>query len=337
MKAILLQQPGEFVDLEKQHPGKPMFDDVLLKIRRLSICGTDLHAFKGEQPFFTYPRILGHEIAAEVIEFGKNVKHLKIGDLCSVEPYRNKVIDQAVKRGKTTCGSHFTVLGVHEDGGMQEFMHYNAGHIHVANDLELDQLAVVEPFAIGSHAVERAEITKDDIVLVVGAGPIGIAVLTMAQLKGSSIFITDTNRKRLEFVEENFADVGIISYSENFIAEVQDRLNGDSPTIVMDATGNKDSMLKSFEYVAPGGTIVFVGLCQGDIVFNSPSFHSKELTLKATRAAKSEDFIKVIELMRTGKINIKGYISHRLQFDETVDNFTGLYSEENMMKAVIDF
>ena len=126
MQAILLEQPGNLKRITKEHPGKPGPDEVLLKMKMLGICGTDLHAFHGNQPFFAYPRILGHEIAAEVVETGKEVTHLQVGDLCTIIPYRNTGEDQAVRRGKSNCGSTLKVFGVHEDGAMQEYFLYDA-------------------------------------------------------------------------------------------------------------------------------------------------------------------------------------------------------------------
>lgn len=338
MKAIILLEPGKFKVITKPDRQQPGEGEVLMKIKKISICGTDLHAYLGRQPFFAYPRILGHEIAAEVMAIGEGIGHLKPGDLCSIEPYRNAVIDQAVKRGKTTCGSKLTVLGVHEDGALQEYFIYRGENIHQANGLTTDQAAIVEPFAIGSHAVERAEITPDDLILVVGVGPIGISVVAMAGLKGAKVIALDVNEHRLIYIKENFPNTEILLLSDNVIHELQNMLNGDLPTVVFDASGNKSSMEKNFEYVAAGGTVVFVGLFEGDIVFNDPNFHRKELTLMASRAAKSEDFKKVIAGFKSGSINTKGYITHRIDFDNLINEFDKLYRpEEKVIKAIIDF
>jgi len=338
MKAIILQQPGKFEAITKPMPRQPLQGEVLMKVKNVSICGTDLHAYKGRQPFFSYPRILGHEIAAEVVAIGAGITHVKLGDLCSIEPYRNALIDQAVKRGKTTCGSQLTVLGVHEDGALQEYFIYAGENVHQANDLTPDQVAIVEPFAIGSHAVERAEVMTDDLVLVVGAGPIGIAVIAMACLKGAKVIVLDVNAHRLAYVKTQFPRTETLLLTENIIDDIRNLLDDDLPTVVIDASGNKSSMEKSFEYVAAGGTIVFVGLFQGDVVFNDPNFHRKELTVRASRAATSEDFKKVIAGFKDGTINTDGYITHRIAFDDLVNDFERLYlPTENVIKAIIDF
>jgi 2-desacetyl-2-hydroxyethyl bacteriochlorophyllide A dehydrogenase len=338
MKAIVLESPGEFKRIIKDHPGKPAPDQVLLKVRMLGVCGTDLHAYNGKQPFFSYPRILGHEIGAEAIEVGENVGHVKVGDQCAVMPYRNTVNDQAVKRGKTNCGGGLSVLGVHEDGAMQEYILCDAALVFPANGLTFDQIAVIEPIAIGSHAVERADVSPQDIVLVIGAGPIGIAVIMMALLKSPRIVVLDTNQKRLEFVRNKYSGVDTLTVGDSVSEDLAKLLTGNLPTIVIDATGNRESMIKCFDYVAPGGTIVYVGLFLGDIVFYDPHFHRKEITLKSSRNALAEDFEKIIRLLKSNALNIDGYITHRLAFESAAENFTKLYlPEENVIKAVIEY
>lgn len=338
MKSIVLNQPREFMMVDKEHPGMPGPDEALLKVKCLGICGTDLHAYHGQQPFFTYPRILGHEIAAEVISYGENVTHLKKGDLCTILPYRNKLIDQAVKNGKPNCGSGLAYMGVHEDGAMQEYFLYNAEKVFPANGLKAEQVAMIEPLSIGSHAIERADIKPNDIVLVVGSGPIGIAVLTMGILKAARFIVLDTNQQRLDFVKQKYEGVYTLKSDEKTIINLKEFLNGDLPTIVIDATGNRESMINCFEYVAPGGSIIYVGLTTGNIEFNNPLFHAKEITLKSSRNALPDDFKKIIRLIRAGLINIDGLVTHHLKFDNLTDTFTSLYDpEEHVIKAVVEY
>lgn len=338
MNAILLEQPGALKRITKEHPGSPAADEVLLKVKRLGICGTDLHAYKGQQPFFSYPRILGHEIAAEVVEVGEGVTHLNAGDACAVMPYRNTSTDQAVRNGRPHCGANVRVLGVHEDGAMQEYLRYGADHVFPANGLSLDQIAVIEPLAIGSHAIERSDVKPDDIVLVVGAGPIGIAAIQMGQFKAARILSLDINPGRLEYVKQKFPGVDTLRVSESVIEDLEHLLNGDLPTVVIDATGNKESMEKCFEYVAPGGTVVYVGLFLGDITFNDPYFQKKELTLRTSRNAYPEDFTKIIRLMKAGLLDIDGYVTHRLRFDTLAEDFTSLYDpQKQVIKAVVEY
>lgn len=336
MKTIVLETPGKLSLIRSEFRQTISAHSALIKVRRVAICGTDLHAFKGQQPFFSYPRILGHEIAGEVVEVGSKVTHLKAGDYCAIEPYRNLSEDQAVKRGKTNCGKDLSVLGVHEDGAMQEFIVCDANLIHPVNDLELDHLALIEPLSIGRHAIVRANIQQNDTVLIVGVGPIGYGVLMQCIAKKHRVAVLDSNPERLAFVQKNFPDIPVLNLTDKVIAELEAAFDGELPTIVLDATGSKESMENSFNYAAAGGSIVFVGLFMGSVTFDDPNFHKKELTLKASRNATKHDFQFVINALRNKEINLDGYISQRIKFLDTPEEFEGLFHKE-VMKAIIDF
>jgi 2-desacetyl-2-hydroxyethyl bacteriochlorophyllide A dehydrogenase len=229
-------------------------------------------------------------------------------------------------------------MGVHEDGAMQEYFIRNAKDVFLTNGLSPEQTAMIEPLAIGSHAIERANIKPDDIVLVVGAGPIGIAVITMGMLNGSIFIVTDANEKRLDFVKKNYPAINTLKADKNLVNNVRNLFNGNMPTVVIDATGNVNSMQKCFDYVAHGGTIVFVGLFIGNVEFFDPLFHSKEITLKSSRSALPKDFKKIIRLMRSGYIKIEHLITHRLHFDSLTESFPKIYdSKTQVIKAVIIF
>jgi 2-desacetyl-2-hydroxyethyl bacteriochlorophyllide A dehydrogenase len=338
MKAIILEEPKKFKNIEIATISPPKAGEVSLKIRQLGVCGTDLHAYNGKQPFFNYPRILGHEIAAEVVALGEGVSHLKVGDLCSVNPGINRIEDQAVRRGKTNCGTSLSLIGVHEDGAMQEYINHPADLVFPANRLTLDQISMIEPLAIGSHAVERADIQPEDIVLIIGAGPIGIGTVAMALLKSAKVLVLDMNQNRLNFISQKFPSVETILLNDSVETALKEKLNGDLPTVILDATGNKTSMENCINLIAPSGTIVFIGLFIGDFSFHDPLFHKKEVTLKSSRNAVTTDFIKLIRLLKGNLVNIDGLITHRVPFDSLIENWDKLYlPEENVIKAVIEF
>lgn len=337
MNAILLDRPGSLSLIEKEIPQLLSEDDALLRVLKIGVCGTDLHAFSGDQPFFSYPRILGHELAVEVVEIGQNVKNVQVGDRCAVMPYRNAQQDQAVLRGRPNCGEHLTVLGVHEDGGMQQYITYPASQLFSFNNVETDSLALIEPLAIGCHAVERAGIEKEDIVMVIGAGPIGVATAMFAQLSGARVIMMDINEERLDFCCKHLKLSDKIIARDDSMEQINKLLEGNCPTIILDATGNKHSMNQTFQYAAPGGTIVFVGLFTGEVTFHDPLFHKKELTLKATRAALAKDFIKIGRLLEEGIIDPSFMITHRLPFQSVPEIFSTLNTTaKHVMKVIID-
>lgn len=338
MRVIRLNKPGEWETFNTPMPyGKLQSGEALIKVKKIGVCGTDLHAFKGSQPFFKYPRILGHELAVEVMDIADDVTNVSIGDRCCVEPYYNDIVGQAVRRGQTNCGEHLQVLGVHVDGGMQDYFIYPAKFLHASSTLSEDQLVMIEPLAIGSHAVDRAQISKEDIVLVIGAGPIGLATILFAKCSGARIVAMDIVESKLEKCKAITGISETINAKGNVVASLSEMLKGDLPTIVLDATGDAQSMMNTFNYVAAGGTIVFIGLFTGDVTFNDPNFHKKELTLKASRAAMPGDFKKIIELMESGKIDARSFITHRIKFDEVTTEFEKLFTYDGeLIKAVIE-
>ena len=337
MKAITLQQPGQFEYTERDLDKRLQPQEALLKVHRIGICGTDYHAYRGNQPFFSYPRILGHELGVEVIDVGSAVNKVQVGDKCSVEPYLNTTQDQAVRHGFTNCGENVSVVGVHQDGGMQEYLKLPAQYLHPSGSLDYDALALVEPLGIGCHAINRAKVTADDHVLVVGAGPIGLAAVQFATATGAQTVVMDVNTDRLNFAASLMPVAGtVVAGQEDTLEQLRAQFGGDLPSVVLDATGNKHSMGKALDYAAPAGRIVFIGLFQGDFSFHDPYFHKKELTLMASRNALSADFAQIIGMMEEGLINTEAWITHRSSFKEMVGAFEHwLRPEARVIKAMV--
>lgn len=338
MKSLVLQEPGHFSWKEESRPQILQAGDALLKVRRIGICGTDLHAFDGTQPFFSYPRILGHELGVEVVDIGEGVENISIGDHCCIEPYHNPTRDHSVRRGKTNCGENLQVLGVHEDGGMREFITYPAHLLHTSKNLSLDQLALVEPMGIGCHAVNRAQVQAEDTVLVIGVGPIGLGTVQFAKAAGAAkVLAMDINEDRLTYIDEQVGIDSKILAGDHAEQAIRDALGGDLPTVVFDVTGHSGSMMKAFEYVAYGGKLVYIGLFIGDVHFHDPYFHKKELTLMSSRNSTGKDFEQVLSYIESGKVTTSPWITHRAQFDEVPDLFPFWKNPQNqVIKAVVE-
>src|SRR5256712_9811631 len=202
MKAIQLEKPQQFRQIDVAAPNAPGRGEVLVRIHRIGICGTDYGGYLGKMPFFSYPRIPGHELGVEVLAVGDRVTNVKPGDLCAVEPYINCQKCYSCRRGHTNCCENHKTLGVMCDGGMCERMSLPARKLHISRRLTFEQLALVETLAIGCHAIDRVNPQSGEHLLVIGAGPIGLSVVEFARLSGAKTIVMDMNNQRLAFVRE---------------------------------------------------------------------------------------------------------------------------------------
>ncbi len=340
MKAIILEQPGQLTLRDLPDAASVGKDEVLVGVRRVGICGTDLHAFGGNQNFFSYPRIMGHELAVEVIEVGPTDGELEyaVGDQCCVIPYLNCGTCIACRRGRSNCCTQMQVLGVHIDGGMREQFSVPADKLLKADGILLEQLALVEMLCIGAHAAKRARITAGENALVIGAGPIGLATAQFAKVAGAEVMVMEVNQQRLDFCADVLGISKLIDARQDPIEQITKLLGGELPTLVFDCTGNAKSMGAAFDYVAHGGSLVLVGHIKGDLTFSDPHFHSHEMTLIASRNATPADFKWVIDSLRAGDINLAPWITHQATPESIVSDFPAwLDPATGVIKAMLTF
>ena len=336
MKALVCEQPGEFQYIKKER-ALLQNGHAILKIKRIGICGTDLHAFEGTQPFFNYPRILGHELAAEIIEIDTD-NEFAVGDRVTFSPYFYCGKCIACRNGLTNCCADLKVFGVHIDGGMCEFISVPVQYLIKGNEMSFDELALVEPLAIGAHGIRRAGVKPGEFVLVIGAGPIGLGVMEFARIAGAQVIAMDVNDQRLKFCKERVGLVHTIDPAqEDVMVQLKTITNNDMPTVVIDATGNLKAINKAFQYMAHGGRYVLVGLQRNEIVISHPEFHKREATLMSSRNATKEDFDHVLKCMKSKLLDPSTYITHRVQFDEVKDNFESWLKPVNgVIKAMVE-
>lgn len=336
MKVLTCITPGELeygtADVPALKPGY-----ALLKIKRIGICGTDLHAFEGTQPFFSYPRILGHELAAELLDAGE-ADGFEKGEAVTFIPYFNCGHCIACRSAKPNCCVNIQVCGVHTDGGMAEYLQVPSHLLMHGEGLSFDELALVEPLAIGAHGVRRAGVQPGEFVLVIGAGPIGLGIMEFARIAGGVVIAADVNAQRLTFCRDNLKIAHTINVKDEDILErLKEITNGDMPTVVIDATGNQNAINGAFQYMAHGARYVLVGLQRGDIVVSHPEFHKREATLMSSRNATRQDFEHVILSMKNGLINPQTYITHRVTFDEVKNQFESWLNPANgVIKAMVE-
>lgn len=336
MKTLVCTEPGRF-DYGTGSRPELKKGQAILKIKRIGICGTDLHAFEGTQPYFNYPRILGHELAGELVE-ADNAPGFEAGEAVTFIPYFNCGECIACRKGKPNCCTKMQVCGVHVDGGMVEYLSVPSSSLLHGEGLSFDELALVEPLAIGAHGVRRAAVEKDEFVLVIGAGPIGLGTMEFARIAGAKVIALDINEQRLQFCKEKLKVAYTVSASASDVAEqLKEITNGDMPTVVIDATGSLKAINNAFQYMAHGARYVLIGLQKGDISFSHPEFHKREGTLMSSRNATKQDFEHVIASMKKGEVKPTTYITHRVGFDNVKDEFESwLNPAKGVIKAIVE-
>ncbi len=335
MKTLVCTSPGFFEYGTRKMPVLQK-GNAIIKIKNIGICGTDLHAFEGTQPFFSYPRILGHELSGTLIDADDAPGYLQ-GEPVSFIPYFNCGHCIACRRGKPNCCVSIRVFGVHIDGGMSEYVSVPSGKLLHGEGLAFDELALVEPLAIGAHAIRKASLEPEEFIVVIGAGPIGLATMEFAHIAGGNIIALDINQNRLQFCKDRLSVGHTINVAtENATERVKDITNGDGATVVIDATGNLNAINGGIQYLAHGGRYILVGLQKEDFHFSHPEFHKREATLMSSRNALRADFEYVMDAIKSGLAKPQLYITHRVSFDEVSDRFQSwLHPENGVIKAMI--
>ncbi len=349
MQALLLEHPKTFRFIDVPEPPPPGPGEAVVRVQAVGICGTDYGGYLGKMPFFSYPRIPGHELGVEVVAVGDGVTNVKPGDRCCVEPYINCQRCYSCERGLTNCCEHHQTLGVHCDGGLLPLFTVPARKLHVSPALTPAQNALVETLAIGCHAIDRGAPRPAENVLVIGAGPIGLSAVEFAKLSGARVIVMDMAASRLAFVREKMGIADTIEAKGHTAAgtalgdgadeaAVAALTDGRMCDVVVDATGSNVSMANALKFCSFGGRVVYVGITQAEIAFpHAPVMHRRELTLLASRNALSRDFTRIIGLIEAGRIDTRPWITHRIPFADTIRAFPGfLDPASGVIKAVVE-
>ncbi|MFI4907550.1 MAG: zinc-binding alcohol dehydrogenase family protein [Steroidobacterales bacterium] len=335
MQAIVCEEPYK-LSLGTRPAPIPKAGEVLIRIRRVGLCGTDYHIFAGKHPYLEYPRVMGHELAG-LVEVPSGAT-LKAGQMVTVNPYLACGTCIACRKGKPNCCAAINVLGVHTDGGMCELLSVPEAAIVDASGLSLEQAAMVEFLAIGAHAIGRAKLSPGARVLVVGAGPIGVAAALFARLDGAEVTIVDVRSSRLQYARDRLGLDPVMGPTETVSAELAARTAGEMFDCVFDATGNVHAMRSGLDYVAHGGTYVLLSVVKEEIAFSDPEFHKRETTLLASRNALSADFERVVGAIKTGKIPTDALLTHSFPALEAPRRIPELIAgASGILKAMVEF
>jgi 2-desacetyl-2-hydroxyethyl bacteriochlorophyllide A dehydrogenase len=335
MDVVVCLEPGTLV-LEQRPVPTAGPEEVLVRVRRVGVCGTDMHIFRGVQPYLSYPRVMGHEISGEVVTSPAG-SNLAVGEPVYVVPYLSCGNCSACRKQRPNCCMSLAVLGVHRDGGLAQYVCVPEKFVFSSRGISLDQAAMIEFLAIGAHAARRANVQPGQRVLVSGSGPIGIACALFSKLRGGEVAVVDSRPERLALCREKLGIPHVLELSPDLHANLLAISGGDMFDIVFDATGNARAMEDGFRYIAHGGTYVLVSVVSADIKFSDPEFHKREATLMGSRNATAEDFNLVLESIRSGKIPTADLNTHRAPMrDLPAALAQWLKPESQVIKAMVD-
>lgn len=336
MKAIQVKGAHSLVEVEVEKAELKSPTDVLVKVKRVGICGTDMHIYHGTNPLVTLPRVVGHEVAGEVVAVGKEVDKLKKGDHVVIEPISYCGSCYACRKGRPNVCSNLSVFGVHEDGGLREYIVLSEKQLHlVSKSLSWDDIVLAEPYTIGAQATWRGNVEKGDSVLIQGAGPIGICILKLAKMKGASVMMTDLNEERLQFAKESGADDIVHAGREDVRTRVKEWTNREGVNIVIDAVCLPSTFELSVDVVSQAGNIVVLGFDERPSSIPQLPITKKEVTITGSRL-QTNQFSTIVQYLNEGKLSHNGLITHKFPFSRVQEAFDFIENHpEQVRKAVI--
>ena len=300
MNALSLTAAGNAIITEVPEP-KPQRGELLLKVEMVGLCGTDLNSFRGRNPLVTYPRILGHEIAATVLE---GDAYVKAGSRVTVSPYTACGHCPSCRRGRENACRDNQTFGVQRDGAITELLAVPAGKVYPSTALSLKELCIVEPLTVGAHAVARGRITKDDIVAVIGCGGIGLGAIAASAFRGARTIAIDLDDAKLETARLAGATDLIHSTRENVAQRLKDLTSGDGPDVIIEAIGLADTFRLAVEQVAFTGRVVYIGYPKDRVEYEAKLFIQKELDIMGSRNALPQDFFEVMAMLEAGRFPV---------------------------------
>jgi 2-desacetyl-2-hydroxyethyl bacteriochlorophyllide A dehydrogenase len=321
MRQVVLEAPGQFVQRDAARP-EPAPGEALLRIRRVGVCGSDLHAYRNTHPAYTFPRVLGHELSGDIVAINGDAAHVRVGDRVAVDSFLDCGACRGCRRGRRNTCEQLRYYGIHIDGGMQDHMAARLDLVHPSSSLSHDQLALIEPLGVGANAIRRAAVQPDDEVLIVGFGPIGLAAAQFALDAGARVAAIEPLASRRALA----ARVGV---------EALEASDGRVADVVIDATGRREIMETSFDLVAPGGRLVFLSVVPGRVSFEDWTFHRREMTVLASRGNLNL-FPRIIERIEAGAIDTSVWITSRMTLEEVPARFESLLARSDQMKVMVE-
>lgn len=319
MKTARITEPGR---VEIGSIEKPVADtgEVLLRVRAVGLCGSDLNTYRGKNPMVSFPRVLGHEVGAEVAALGRDVPEgLEIGDTVTVSPYTACGNCTACRAGRPNCCRYNETLGVQRDGAATEYIVVPFEKVIPVRGLPFDRAALIEPLSVGMHAANRAGVSPGEWVLVFGCGVIGLGAMVASVYKGARVIAVDVDDEKLAKARGLGVEETINSRIEDLDARVGEITGNDGVHVVLEAVGLPETFRKAVDLACFAGRVVYVGYSKAPVEYETRLFVSKELDIRGSRNAMAEDFYDVARMIASGSLNVDSLVTHRFPFDEAAD------------------
>jgi hypothetical protein len=318
MKSIYLKTPGEIGIKEVLEPIRKQ-NEALIKVKSIGICGSDIGAYRGTNPLISYPRIIGHEIAGEVLEIGENSNDIKIGDRVIIDPYIYCGNCYPCSLGRTNCCEDLKVLGVHIDGGMTELFSHPTELLHkVPDNIPWEQVPAAEPLTIAIHAIHRLNVKEGEHVAIIGAGPIGLLAALVALAYNATPILIDIVDERLEFAKGLGIKHTVNPIKEDAVKIIKEITNARMAEAVIEASGSNIAIRNSIDYVAYAGRVAFTGWPKEDTMLPTGMFTKKEIDIRGSRTSAGE-FEEALKLISEGTIDVTPIISKVVSLEDIPD------------------
>ena len=316
MKAVFLEAPGRAVLGSVPDPRPAGREDILLKVERVGLCGSDLNSFRGRNPLVTFPRIPGHEIAATIAEANPQHPEWAAGTPVTLSPYTNCGTCASCLRGRPNACQFNQTLGVQRDGALTQYLVAPVARLHRAN-LSIKELCLVEPLTVGFHAAARGRVTESDVVAVFGCGGVGLGAVAGAAFRGATVIGIDVDEKKLATAAKAGAQHAINTASTDLHSSLAEITEGRGPDVVIEAIGLPQTFRAAVEEVAFTGRVVYIGYAKEDVSYETRLFVQKEIDILGSRNALPEDFADVIRMLEAHRFPVDEAVTHEVWMDET--------------------
>ena len=335
MRALFIRKPLE-AEIGEQPQPEVQAGEVLLRVRFVGMCGSDLSSYRGKNPLVSYPRIPGHEIAATIEAVGEGVPaQFQPGQAVTLSPYTNCGKCASCLRNRPNACRYNQTLGVQRDGALTEFITVPYQKLIVADRLGLRDLSLVEPLTVGYHAVRRGRVTGTDQVVVLGCGAIGLGAIAAAAFHGATVIAVDVDDRKLALAQRAGAHVGINTKSQNLSERLNTLTDGLGPDVVIEAIGAPETFRLAVEIVAFTGRVVYIGYAKDEVQYDSRLFVQKELDILGSRNALPEDFEGVIRMLSETNFPLEEMVSRVVSLDQAPQALQDWYAAPATISKIV--